>query len=435
MTEAGWKEVAITDLVSINPETLGTTTPFNERFRYIDISAVTPGRVEWANVPELEFRQAPSRARRLVRPGDTLFCTVRPGLQAHAHADWQQQNGFVCSTGFAVLHPRHSKSSRFVFHTVFGDAVVEQVRRLEIGSSYPAVNETDLSKIILHIPESPVHQARIAEILDTLDAMIRETEAVVAKLRQVKAGLLHDLLTRGVEEHGYLRDPASHPEQFQDSPLGRIPKSWEIVPLGRHAKFITSGSRAWATYYAKDGALFLRVGNLTREHINLRFDDRVFVQPPLGSEGSRTRVQPGDLLISITADLGITGVIPDSFGEAYVNQHLTLIRLRTDELNPRYAANYLAGETGQRQFAALNDSGAKAGLSLPSVADLRITKPELNSTLANQAANGTPWIKRSRASPGNCMNSAWGGEFTKYRARQRWRRTRARQSANVGSPL
>ena len=74
-------------------------------------------------------------------------------------------------------------------------------------------------------------QRRIADILDAADAAIRQTEAVIAKLRQMKAGLLHDLLTRGLDEQGRLRDPAAHPEQFKDSPLGRIPKEWEICDV------------------------------------------------------------------------------------------------------------------------------------------------------------------------------------------------------------
>src|SRR5438093_2972668 len=56
-----------------------------------------------------------------------------------------------------------------------------------------------------------------------------KTEAVIAKLKQVRAGLLHDLLTRGLDEHGQLRDPIAHPEQFQDSPLGHIPREWGVV--------------------------------------------------------------------------------------------------------------------------------------------------------------------------------------------------------------
>ncbi|MEI6444995.1 MAG: hypothetical protein WCO29_18165 [Nostocales cyanobacterium ELA583] len=71
---------------------------------------------------------------------------------------------------------------------------------------------------------------RIAEILDTIDEAIAQTSSIIAKLKQIKAGLLHDLLTRGLDENGELRD-AGHPEQFKDSPLGRIPKDWEIGKL------------------------------------------------------------------------------------------------------------------------------------------------------------------------------------------------------------
>ncbi len=85
------------------------------------------------------------------------------------------------------------------------------------------------------IPEDPAEQSRIAAVLDTVDEAIAKTEAVIAKLKQVRAGLLHDLLTRGLDEHGQLRDPNAHPEQFKDSPLGRIPREWDILPLERVA--------------------------------------------------------------------------------------------------------------------------------------------------------------------------------------------------------
>lgn len=91
--------------------------------------------------------------------------------------------------------------------------------------------------------------------------------------------------------------------------------------MDARAELVTSGSRGWARYYSDEGALFLRIGNLTRDHINMRFDDIVLVNPPKSSEGKRTSVKTGDLLISITADLGIIAVIPTGFGEAYVNQH------------------------------------------------------------------------------------------------------------------
>jgi len=85
----------------------------------------------------------------------------------------------------------------------------------------------------LDIPLPPLpEQRRIAEILDAADEAIRRTERLIAKLKAVKAGLLHDLLTRGLDEHGRLRDPQSHPEQFKDSPLGRIPRGWQVTTVG-----------------------------------------------------------------------------------------------------------------------------------------------------------------------------------------------------------
>jgi type I restriction enzyme S subunit len=72
-------------------------------------------------------------------------------------------------------------------------------------------------------------QRAIATVLDTIDEAIRKTEEIIAKLQQVKQGLLHDLLTRGIDDNGELRDPHGHPGQFKDSPLGRIPKAWDVV--------------------------------------------------------------------------------------------------------------------------------------------------------------------------------------------------------------
>src|SRR5690606_8818879 len=94
------------------------------------------------------------------------------------------------------------------------------------------------------------------------------------------------------------------------------------------AQFITSGSRDWAQYYAESGAKFIRMTNLSREDISLKLNDLKFVHlSPGNREGSRTSLKPGDILVSITADLGKIGIVPDDLGEAYINQHTALIRV------------------------------------------------------------------------------------------------------------
>ena len=79
-------------------------------------------------------------------------------------------------------------------------------------------------------------------MLETVDEAIATTEAVIAKLRQVRAGLLHDLLTRGLDAHGQLRDPKRQPQDFRDSPVGRIPCVWKVVTARELCSLITKGT-------------------------------------------------------------------------------------------------------------------------------------------------------------------------------------------------
>lgn len=104
------------------------------------------------------------------------------------------------------------------------------LKNFSASTGVPSLNRNFVHPLIIYHPPVAEQQA-IAAILDTMDEAIRRTEAVIAKLRQVKAGMLHDLLTRGLDENGELRDPLRHPEQFKDSPLGRIPASWDVCPL------------------------------------------------------------------------------------------------------------------------------------------------------------------------------------------------------------
>jgi type I restriction enzyme S subunit len=236
----GWSETTLETVVAVNPESLGIGTPQTFQFQYIDISSVTSGAINWNTVIIQTFATSPSRARRIVRPKDVLLCTVRPALQAHAFANWQDKEGYICSTGFAVLRAGSEVYPRYLYHLIFSDIAVKQLRKLEIGSNYPAVNESDIRLLRIPLPSFP-EQCGIADILDTIDSTIAHTSSLIAKLKQMKAGLLHDLLTRGLDENGELRDAIGHPEQFKDSPLGRIPKDWEAEPFGGHIAQLDSG--------------------------------------------------------------------------------------------------------------------------------------------------------------------------------------------------
>ena len=263
---------------------------------------------------------------------------------------------------------------RFLYYLLMTHDVRKFMKDHASGSTVLHLQTSAVPNLSIRIPTQLAEQARIAEIIDAADRTIDSTITLIAKQQRTKTGLMQDLLTKGIDENGDLRSEDTH--EFKESPLGPIPMEWNVSQISHLAERITSGSRGWAKYYSDEGALFLRIGNLTREHINFRFDDIVFVRPPVGEEGSRTRVKAGDILISITADLGIIGVIPKNFGEAYINQHIASIRLASKDLTSRWAGHFMQGHAFQTQVDAANESGAKAGLNLPTVSRLFLAFPE-----------------------------------------------------------
>lgn len=105
-----------------------------------------------------------------------------------------------------------------------------------------------------------------------------------------------------------------------------LPDGWVWCRVSEVAMFTTSGSRDWAKYYSESGALFVTMGNLSKDSYNLRMDHRRYVNPPENGEGLRTKLEPFDLIISITGDVGNLGLIPEDLGLAYINQHSCLLR-------------------------------------------------------------------------------------------------------------
>ena len=108
------------------------------------------------------------------------------------------------------------------------------------GSTFEAINSSELKRWPILHPKDKAEQAKIAEVLSTVDRAIEETEALIAKQQRIKTGLMQDLLTRGIDEHGNLRSKQTH--EFKDSPLGRIPVEWDPMPLGSCGQWFSGGT-------------------------------------------------------------------------------------------------------------------------------------------------------------------------------------------------
>ncbi|MGE6503575.1 restriction endonuclease subunit S [Bacillus wiedmannii] len=139
--------------------------------------------------------------------------------------------------------------------------------------------------------------------------------------------------------------------------------------------FVTSGSRGWAKYYSDSGDIFIRIGNLKHNSISLQLDEIQYVSLPENVEGKRTEVQVGDILVSITADIGRIAVIEDGMQKAYINQHIALARPHKHFYSP-YIGWYLATKTGgNQQMMELQRGATKVGLGLNDIKEITIPVP------------------------------------------------------------
>lgn len=222
------------------------------------------------------------------------------------------------------------------------------------GATIPHIYFKDYCKEILQAHNLD-EQCHIALMLDKIVSLISLRKQQLAKLDElVKA--------RFVEVFG---EPVQNP-------LG-----WPIHLLQDYILFLTSGSRGWAQYFTDDGKYFITIKNVKNCCITL--NDVQYVTPPDNAEAKRTKVEDGDLLISITADLGRTGVVTKEIADygAYINQHLTCIRLDKKALHPLYVAYYMESEAGKLQFQSKNQNGVKAGLNFNAINSLHLMVPPL----------------------------------------------------------
>lgn len=238
----------------------------------------------------------------------------------------------------------------------FMDSYVEELRKLSIGGVIKYIKLGNLTDALIELPEIN-NQKAVVNILNKAKCVLTYRQQQLQKLDElVKA--------RFVEMFG---DPKINPNNYP------------VCQLSDFIVFLTSGSRGWAQYCADDGTeWFITIKNVKDCHIET--DNMQPINAPDNAEAKRTRVQEGDLLISITADLGRTGVVTKEIAEhgAYINQHLTCIRLKQDVLNPLYVAYFMESPAGKEQFESKNQSAVKAGLNFNSINSLRLMVPPLD---------------------------------------------------------
>jgi type I restriction enzyme S subunit len=173
---------------------------------------------------------------------------------------------FCTNQGCKTFKLKSEIEPEFAYYNVAFN--MHKIKNLGEGTTFAEISKTALSTIEMDFPKSFAEQSKIAEILSTVDQAIEQTEALIAKQQRIKTGLMQDLLTRGIDEHGQLRTEQTH--AFKDSPLGRIPVEWEVARLGEVAD-ISAGVTLGKSYEGPDTVElpYLRVANVQDGYLDL----------------------------------------------------------------------------------------------------------------------------------------------------------------------
>ncbi len=290
--------------------------------------------------------ERPTRADIAPNVGDVAFARMAGTTKVLAIA--REFEGVLLSTGFALLRPTPEVDPGYLVQWLRSVDFQSAKDKRAVGATQRAITNDAIEKLTIPwVP--PEEQRRLSGVLDEADLLRKRWRARLAETSCLAPSVFAALVGNA--------DSRKH--------------GWAVTPLSTFLVFLTSGSRGWARYYADKGKPFLRIQNVGRNRM-LR-DEIIQVAPPDGAEADRTRVEPGDVLLSITADLGRTAVVPTDLRGAHINQHLALLRVKGIE--PKYLSAFLACPMGQAQILRLNRQGVKAGLNFDDIRALRIVVP------------------------------------------------------------
>ena len=251
--------------------------------------------------------------------------------------------------------PKGKIDYNYLLYALSSSAINQQATQHQQGVAQLNISLKNVSDFLLPIYTKAM-QKQIVHNLKKIDKLISLRKQQLTKLDElVKARFV---------------------EMFGDAKLN--PYGFPCNSLSEYILFLTSGSRGWSQYFTDNGEYFITIKNVKNCRITLQ--DVQYVIPPDNAEAKRTKVQENDLLISITADLGRTGVVPKEIAKhgAYINQHLTCIRLNLEKVNPIYVAYYMESDAGKEQFASKNQSAVKAGLNFNAINSLKLIVPPLS---------------------------------------------------------
>lgn len=283
--------------VTLPGSTWNPRTDPRPSIRYVDVSAVSRNELRIVSDAEYSLADAPSRARKVVKAGDTIFATIRPALRRIAQIPGSL-DGEIVSTAFCVLRPNLTAvNPAFLYFAMQLDTVTGGIAAMQGGASYPAVRDIDVLNQAIPLPPLSV-QNNIADALNLVQSTVLGQKQCEDAATCLKRAAMQTLFTRGLRG-----------EAQKETEIGPVPESWDVSTLGEMAQLergrFMHRPRNEPRFYG--GATpFVQTGDVVRSGGRIR----EFVQT-LNEDGvAISRVFPaGTILITIAANIGFTGIL------------------------------------------------------------------------------------------------------------------------------
>lgn len=257
----------------------------------------------------------------------------------------------------------------------FIEFYLPELTKASHGSTMQHITRKELDKFAALFPIEESEQRSIASFIEALDRAIEQTEALIAKQQRIKTGLMQDLLTKGIDEHGNIRSEATH--AFKDSPLGRIPVEWSVSKLSALTTKIVDGVHH-TPLYAEAGVPFITITDLTAGE-GISFDNVRYVTES-DHKAFTLRADPtaGDVLVTKDGTLGVARIVPDVCPIFSIFVSVAQLRPKKDVCTPELIWSFFESGEFKIQLGALSAGTGLAHIHLEHFREFLLRVPPID---------------------------------------------------------
>jgi restriction endonuclease S subunit len=358
-----WKVLRLKEITQIFDGTHQTPNYVSEGIPFFSVEHVTANDFSKTKYISEEVFEKENLRVKLER-GDILMTRIG-NVGSVRYIDWDVKASFYVS--LALIKKQLTFDSRYLSQFIKSNSFQNELWKRIIHTAFPKkINLGEIGKCLVILPPLP-EQQKIAEILSTVDAKIEVIDQQITETKALKKGLMQRLLTKGI----------GHTE-FKDSPLGEIPKSWEVVKCESIAD-ITSSKRVYLSDYTDNGIPFFRGKEITQLAKGEKLNDLVYIKEETFVEFKNRFGAPkeGDILITAVGTIGSIYMVNSSDNFYFKDGNLMWLREINSRLNKQFITHYFRSIIFQNLIDIISSGSSQKALTIVKFKMLPVVIPPI----------------------------------------------------------